>query len=448
MTTFPAAEALTPRPDYLIALVVAVLTVAGLVLVYSASFVIGLHDYGDVNFFIVRQAFGAGIGAAAMLFLARLDYRVLARWSPLILLAAVTGLAAVLVPGIGVEANGAHRWIQLGPLPPVQPSEFAKLAMVIYIAAWLAAKGEQVRLLSLGVLPFVLMVGLVGGLIMLEPDMGTFLVIVLTTMTMYFVAGAALSHVISLAAAGFAGGVLLILVEGYRAERLMSFLHAEDDPEGKGFQILQLLIALGSGGVRGLGLGESRQKFFYVPGAHTDGIFAIAGEELGFIGAVTILALFAVLVYRGLRTAHAAPDNFGYLLAVGITCWIAYQSVINIGGITRSLPLTGIPLPFLSYGNSALIATLAAVGVLLSVSRYSDGPSYLERRHSPAASPPPRMSRRRTGPRTSRPHRQPPPPRSEGGRVLAPAVELDSPLPRSGSERTRRGAGGGGSSCA
>jgi cell division protein FtsW len=398
MTAVPSTRTRSLRPDYLIALVVALLTGAGLVFVYSASFAIGLREYDNVNFFVTRQAIGTTIGAVAMFTLARIDYHHLGRWSPLILLAALLGLGFVLLPGVGVGANGSHRWIQLGPLPPVQPSEFAKLAMVIYIAAWLAAKGDQVKQFSLGVLPFVLMVGLVGGLIMLEPDMGTFLVIVLTTSTMFFVAGAALTHVFTLALAGVAGCGLLILVEGYRLERWRAFLYAEQDPDGKGFQILQLLIALGSGGLRGLGIGESRQKFFYVPGAHTDGIFAIVGEELGFIGALLVLILFATLVYRGFRTAYRTQDEFGYLLAVGITCWIAYQSIINIGGITRSLPLTGIPLPFLSYGNSALIATMAAVGVLLSVSRYGGGGPYLARRRSPAA-PPPRST---AGPRSPR----------------------------------------------
>jgi cell division protein FtsW len=400
MTTISATRTAPARIDYLIALVVALLTGAGLVFVYSASFAIGLQEYGSVNFFILRQAIGAGIGAAAMFMLARIDYRILARWSPLILLAALLGLVLVLMPGFGSDAYGARRWIQLGPLPPVQPSEFAKLAMVIYIAAWLAAKGEQVKQFSLGVVPFVLMVGLVGGLIMLQPDMGTFIVIVLTTMTMFFVAGAAIRHVFTLAAAGFAGGFLLILVEGYRAERMVAFLKAEEDPDGKGFQILQLLIALGSGGVRGLGLGESRQKFFYIPGAHTDGIFAIVGEELGFIGALLIIALFATLVFRGFQTAFKARDEFGYLLAVGITCWIAYQSVINIGGITRSLPLTGIPLPFMSYGNNALIATLAAIGVLLSVSRFSADGTFLSRRTTPSARLPEQTARGRRRMRT------------------------------------------------
>lgn len=395
MTTLTPPRTPPTRPDYLITLVVAVLTGAGLVFVYSASFAIGLQEFGSVNFFITRQAIGAGIGAVAMFILARLDYHILARWSPLILLAALIGLLMVLTPGIGSNVYGARRWIQLGPLPPMQPSEFAKLAMVIYIAAWLAAKGDQVKQFSLGVVPFVMMVGLVGGLIMLQPDMGTFLVIVLTTTTMFFVAGAALSHVITLGMAGFAGGFLLILVEGYRFDRLMAFLKAEEDPDGRGFQILQLLIALGSGGVRGLGIGESRQKFFYIPGAHTDGIFAIVGEELGFIGALVVIGLFVTLVFRGFQTAFRAQDEFGYLLAVGVTCWIAYQSVINIGGITRSLPLTGIPLPFLSYGNNALIATMAAVGVLLSVSRSNAGRAYLSRRRGPSPPLPERPERPR-----------------------------------------------------
>jgi cell division protein FtsW len=400
MTIFSRGRTPSTRPDYLITLVVAVLTGAGLVFVYSASFAIGLREFDNVNFFITRQAIGASIGAVAMFILARMDYQILARWSPLILLAALIGLLLVLMPGIGSNVYGSQRWIQLGPLPPVQPSEFAKLAMVIYIAAWLAAKGDQVKQLSLGVVPFVLMVGLVGGLIMLQPDMGTFLVIVLTTTTMFFVAGAALGHVITLAASGLAGGFLLILVEGYRADRLMAFLKAEEDPDGRGFQILQLLIALGSGGVRGLGIGESRQKFFYIPGAHTDGIFAIVGEELGFIGALIIIALFVALVFRGFQTAVRARDEFGYLLAIGVTCWIAYQTVINVGGITRSLPLTGIPLPFISYGNNALIATMAAVGVLLSVSRYSTGPTYLSRRRGPAPPQPDRPDGTRQRTRT------------------------------------------------
>jgi cell division protein FtsW len=354
-----------------LALVVALLVGLGLLAVYSASMAIGLADYNNVNYFVVRQAAGATLGAVLLIFFARLDYHVLKPWSPMIMLVALLGLLIVLVPHIGVNSNGASRWIALGPLPPLEPSEFTKLALVIYIAAWLSSKKDAVQRFALGVMPFVLMVGLVGGLIMLEPDFGTTLVIVLTTWTMFFIGGAALRHLATLGLSGAAAGLLMIAVEGYRTNRLSSFFadpHA--DPEGKGFHILQLLIALGSGGVHGLGIGASRQKFFYVPGAHTDGIFAIIGEETGFIGASIVIFLFAVLIFRGLRASVSAPDEFGSLLAIGITSWIAYQAIINIGGITRSIPLTGIPLPLMSYGSSALMSVMAALGVLLSISRY------------------------------------------------------------------------------
>ena len=355
------------RPDYLILALVLGLTAVGLLAVYSASFAIGYSDFGNVNYFIKKQVISAIVGICFLFIFMRLDYRALQRYSPLIMLLSLISLFVVLIPHVGVRSNGANRWISLGPLPPLEPSEFAKLAMIVYISAWLAAKGERVKQFSLGVVPFVLMVGLVGGLILLEPDMGTAIVIALTTTTMFFVGGAALPHVLTLVLSGGAGATLLVAVEGYRSARLLSFLAPEKDPAGAGFHILQLLIALGSGGWKGLGLGDSRQKFFYVPGAHTDGIFAIIGEEVGFIGAVIVIALFALLVYRGFRAAFRTSDQFGSLLATGITCWIGYEAVINIGGITRSIPMTGIPLPLLSYGGSALIATLAAAGILLNI---------------------------------------------------------------------------------
>lgn len=355
----------------MLALVAALLAGLGLLAVYSASMAIGLSDFNNANYFIVRQVAGAAAGSCLLIFFARLDYHVLKHWSPLIMLAALIGLTVVLLPHIGVNSNGANRWIALGPLPPLEPSEFTKLAMVVYIAAWLSSKKEAVKRFSLGVVPFVMMVGLVGGLILLEPDFGTTLVIVLTTTTMFFIGGASLRHVVTLTLSGVAAAIVMILVEGYRSSRFLSFLAPEKDPAGKGFHILQLLIALGSGGLHGLGIGASRQKFFYVPGAHTDGIFAIVGEETGFIGACVVIFLFAVLIYRGFRASVQAPDEFGQLLAVGISCWIAYQAIVNIGGITRSIPLTGIPLPLMSYGSSALMAVMAALGVLLSISRYA-----------------------------------------------------------------------------
>jgi cell division protein FtsW len=358
---------------------VAVLLVLGLITVYSASFTVGQLEYDDATYFVARQALWAGIGLCLLLFLMRTDYRLLRYVSPVLMIVAVASLMAVLVPGIGLERNGATRWLALGPLPPIQPSEFAKLALIIYISAWLAGRGRTVQSFAMGLVPFVVLVGMVGGLILLEPDLGTTIVIVLTMLTLFFVAGASLTHLLALFMTGGVAVSLLIVAGDYRADRIFAFIAAEDEPGGRGFHVLQLLIALGSGGIGGLGLGASRQKFFYVPGAHTDGVFAIIGEELGFIGAVVVIVLFGALVFRGLRVMLHARDDFGALLAVGVTTWIAFQALINMGGITRSIPLTGIPLPFLSYGGSALAAVLAGVGILLSISRYGTGQKYMER---------------------------------------------------------------------
>jgi cell division protein FtsW len=366
------------QPDYMILGLVAVLLVLGLIIVYSASFAVGQLEYNDATYFVARQAVWAGIGVCLLLFLMRTDYRLLRYASPLLMIVAVVSLMVVLVPGIGLERNGASRWLAMGPLPPIQPSEFAKLALIIYISAWLASRGRTVKSFAMGLVPFVVLVGMVGGLILLEPDLGTAIVIVLTMLTLFFVAGASLTHLLALLMAGGVATSLLIVAGGYRADRIFAFTSAEDDPAGRGFHILQLLIALGSGGIGGLGLGASRQKFFYVPSAHTDGIFAIIGEEMGFIGAVVVIILFGALVFRGLRVMLHARDDFGAFLAVGVTTWIAFQTLINMGGTTRSIPLTGIPLPFLSYGGSALAAALAGVGILLSVSRYGTGQKYME----------------------------------------------------------------------
>jgi len=355
------------------------LVVLGLLIVYSSSFALGLLAFNDANYFVARQALWAAIGVVLLVTLMRLDYRWLRSISPLLMLVAIVALMAVLVPGIGLERNGAQRWITLGPLPPAQPSEFAKLALIIYVSAWLAGKGTYIQSFALGFAPFVIMVGLVAGLILLEPDTGTAAVVVLTTVTLFFIAGASMTHLAALLSIGSVTAFLLIISAGYRADRLIAFVDPGDDPSGVGFHTLQLLIALGSGGVGGLGLGASRQKFFYIPNSHTDGVFAIVGEELGFIGAIAVLILFGALIYRGFRVILRTRDEFGALLATGIVCWIAYQALINVGGITRAIPMTGIPMPFLSYGGSALAALLAAVGILLSISRQADQAPPVER---------------------------------------------------------------------
>jgi cell division protein FtsW len=230
-------------------------------------------------------------------------------------------------------------------------------------------------------------------LILMEPDTGTAAIVVMATVALFFLAGGSMTHVMTLAGIGAVAGMLLLLQGEYRAERLLAFTSAEDDPSGVGFQTIQLLIALGSGGIEGLGLGVSRQKFFYIPGAHTDGVFAIVGEETGFIGAMIVIGLFAYLVYRGFRVAMNSRDEFGTYLAMGVICWISFQTLINIGGITRSIPLTGIPLPFVSYGGSSLIMIMAAVGILLNVSRFSQEHAYEQQ---------PMRSRRQTSPRSAK----------------------------------------------
>ena len=293
------------------------------------------------------------------------------------LLIALAGLLLVLSP-MGVERNGAQRWIEVGPMS-LQPSEFAKLAVIVYIAAWLASRGDQIRDFSFGFLPFALLLSVVGGLIIAEPDMGTTVIIVLVACTLFFVANAPISHLGMLLAAGASVSYFMMSTRDYQIDRLESYLRPESDPQGVGFQILQLLIALGSGGPLGLGWSESRQKYLYVPGSHTDGVFAILGEEIGFVGLMVVLGLFAFFVFRGLKVTLRSRDNFAMLLGIGIVAWISYQTLINIGGITRTIPLTGVPLPFLSYGGSALISLLAGVGILLSVSRYTAEASYGER---------------------------------------------------------------------
>ena len=367
----PAAPNPQHAPDYLLLTAVIVLCVIGLIAVYSSSYALGAAQFKDANYFVKRQSISLLLGLIAMTITMRLDYRLLRRLSPLIMLVSLIGLAAVLVPGIGHSANGAQRWVSLGPLPPLQPSELAKLAVLIYLSAWLAAKGDLLHDFSLGVIPYVGMVGLVGALIMLEPDLGSALMVAVITGTLFIVAGARLFHVVVFLASGLLAFVLLIAAGGYRADRIVSFTSAEADPSGLGFHTLQLLVAFGSGGFGGLGLGVSRQKFFYVPGSHTDGILAIIGEELGFIGVTVVMLLFVVLLARGWRIVRDADDQFGSLMAVGVLTWIAAQLLINVGGVTRLIPLTGIPLPLISFGGSALILTLAAVGVLLSVSRYT-----------------------------------------------------------------------------
>ena len=357
------------QPDHLLLLVVGTLILIGLEVVFSSTFALALGEHDNVFHYLLMQGLWAVIGSALLVVFMKIDYHLWLKLSPILVVLAIISLILVLLPFMSVAQYGAARWIRLGPLPAIQPSEFVKLAIVIGLASWFSGPAKRTQTFKDGLLPFVVFLALITVLIMEQPDMGTTLVVTLTATTMFFLAGADLRLIFAMGGVGFAGVIAVAAGASYRVSRFQSFLDPWQDPSGVGYHIIQLLIALGSGGLFGLGVGASRQKFSYVPGAHTDGVFAIIGEEMGFVGCVVILALFSALLYRGARIAQRAPDSQGALLACGIIAWFGFQALINVAGITRSLPLTGIPLPFISYGGSALAATMAAVGILLNISR-------------------------------------------------------------------------------
>jgi len=358
--------------DYLLIGAVGLLLAIGAQMVYSASVVIAHNEFGDETYFFTRQLLWIAVGSVGMIAAASVDYHRWQKVSLILLLIAVVSLILVLVPGFGLKQYASARWLKVGPLPSFQPSEFAKVAVVIYMADWLARKGRDISRLTHGSIPFLIILGLVAGLVILEPDMGTAVIICAVAFSVFFVAGANLWHLVL----GFVpGGLALAWVAThsaqYRAERFAGFLDPSADPLGKGWQAMQTFIALGSGGLFGVGLGMSRQKAYYLPNAHTDSILAIIGEELGLIGTLTVVALLVIVGWRGLRIALQAPDPFGRLLALGLTSKILWQAIINIGAVTSSLPYTGVTLPFVSFGGNSLCMTMAAVGLLLSVSRFA-----------------------------------------------------------------------------
>ncbi|REJ28026.1 stage V sporulation protein E [Caldibacillus debilis] len=357
-------------PDFLLVLLILSLLAFGLIMVYSASAVWADYKFGDSFYFVKRQLLFALIGVMAMFFLMNIDYWTWRSWGKLILIFCFLLLVLVLIPGIGTVRNGSRSWIGVGAFS-VQPSEFMKLAMILFLAKYLAENQKKMTSFAKGLLPTLLLVMSAFGLIMLQPDLGTGTVMVATCVLMIFVSGARIIHFLLLGMAGIAGFVLLILSAPYRIQRITAFLDPWQDPLGNGFQIIQSLFAIGPGGLFGLGLGQSRQKFFYLPEPQTDFIFAIVAEELGFIGASFALLLFALLLWRGIRTAINAPDLYGSFLAVGIIAMIAIQVMINIGVVIGLIPVTGITLPFFSYGGSSLTLTLMAAGILLNISRHA-----------------------------------------------------------------------------
>jgi cell division protein FtsW len=357
-------------PDFLLIILTFSLLAIGLIMVYSASAIWAEYKFHDSFFFAKRQLLFASAGVIAMFFIMNIDYWTWRDWSKVLIIVCFLLLVLVLIPGIGMVRNGSRSWIGVGAFS-IQPSEFMKLAMIAFLAKYLSENQKNITSFKRGLLPALTLVFLAFGMIMLQPDLGTGTVMVGTCIAMIFVAGARISHFIGLGILGLAGFAALVLSAPYRIKRITSFLNPWEDPLGSGFQIIQSLYAIGPGGLFGLGLGQSRQKFFYLPEPQTDFIFAILAEELGFIGGSLVLLLFSLLLWRGVRIALGAPDLYGSFLAIGIISMVAIQVMINIGVVTGLVPVTGITLPFLSYGGSSLTLMLMAIGVLLNISKHA-----------------------------------------------------------------------------
>ncbi len=356
------------RQDYYLAITTVLLLIFGLVMVSSASVVQSFDATGSNNYYFFRQAGFALVGLFLWWFFSKLDYHWWKKiaW-PLLVISGVL-LIAVLVPGIGLEAGGARRWIAIGGFT-WQASESMKFAMIIYLAWWFERKGSKITDFYNTFLPFVMMLGLAFILVIQEPDMGTAVSLALITGSMYMVAGATWGQIFTLVGGGLGSILVLIKLAPYRLSRFLTFLNPNADPLGSGYHINQALLAIGSGGLFGLGYGRSRQKYNFLPEASSDSIFAVIGEELGMIGCLALIAGFAIVIWRGLLIARRAPDMFGRLLAMGITGWIGFQAVLNMGALVGLFPLTGIPLPFISLGGTSLVMVLAASGILLNISK-------------------------------------------------------------------------------
>lgn len=356
--------------DYLLLVLTGVLLVLGLAVLWSASTAEAKATFGNTNYYIIHQLTrGVLIGLVAMYVLSKIDYHKLKKPAGVLLIVALASLLLLKIPGLGFTANGATRWIDLGPIL-FQPSELAKLFLIIYLAAW---TGRHNRLgnsdFKNSIFPPLVMTAVLAGLIVFQPDLGTAIALVSVALIMFFVGGAKLKYLLWTGVVGLILAVGLIIFEPYRMRRITAFLNPSADTLGVSYQINQALIAIGSGGLFGYGYGMSRQKHFYLPEAINDSIFAILAEELGFLRTTGIVLIFCWFILRGIQISLKATDTFGKMLAIGITSMFGISLIINIGAILGLLPLTGIPLPFFSYGSTAMIVNLAAIGILLNISK-------------------------------------------------------------------------------
>lgn len=369
------------RLDVAILTAATALLVIGLVMNLSASSIPSAVATGSAFTLFGRQFLWAALGFAALVLCARLDYRKLQGWTYAMVPILWVLLLATLLPGVGTEGGGATRWLRFGPLT-LQPSEGAKLVMILFGADVLTRKLGKLDDWRHVAVPYLAAVGCTCLFVLMQPDFGTMVVIGAAALLLCYLAGAPNRFIVALSAGGVLLGIPVMMAEGYRRARLFGFLNASEDALNTGWQSIQGLVALGSGSFFGLGLGSSRQKYLYLPNAHTDFIFAILGEETGLAGTLTVLFLFAVLAVLGIRAARRATDPFGFLLAAGVTGWISLQVLINIGAVTGVLPITGVPLPLLSFGGSSLLFSLAGLGLVAGVARHGAVPA--DKRRSPS----------------------------------------------------------------
>ena len=353
--------------DLVLLLMVVALTSFGIVMIYSASSVMAAKNFHDGAFFLKRQGLFALVGFAIVAVVMRVDYRLWRKMAVPLLLVSLVLLVVVLIPGIGGKVKGASRWIRL-PGFNLQPSEFTKIALILYLAYSIDKKQDRIRSLTAGFLPYMVVLMILLGLLLKQPDLGAALTLAAVTVLMLFAAGTRLVFILGTAMVALPFVAFLIYHSAYRLKRIKAFMNPEQDPTGIGWQIIQSKYAFGAGGFFGQGLGEGKQKLFYLPEAHTDFILSVVGEELGFIGVLIIIGMFFILIQRAMRIAMAAQDSFGRFLALGIAVLFAIEAVVNMGVVTGLLPTKGLALPFLSYGGSSLLISLFAVGILLNIS--------------------------------------------------------------------------------
>ncbi len=368
MSNFSKAHLRKRSPNFSLFIVIVLLVILGIVFLSSASSVISFQEYGDSRYMFLKQVFGIILGFGLMGVFYKIDVRFWKRIAFPLMVITLISLVAVLIPHIGVAHGGARRWIDLGPIQ-IQPSDFLKFSAIVYLASLFEKKGREVRDFMHGTLPFLILLGVMVLLVMAQPDMGTLLVVIVIAITMYFVSGAKASHLLGIGAAGIVGLLALIKISPYRMQRFLVFLNPSAySNHAVGYQTKQALIAIGSGGLIGRGFGQSLQKYRYLPEAATDSIFAIIGEEKGVIGTVGICFLFAAFGFLGYKIAQNARDAYTRLLAVGITSWIVFQAILNICAALSLVPLTGVTLPFISFGGTSIVLAIASSGILLNIS--------------------------------------------------------------------------------